>query len=288
MTPDQHDRSASRALQAAAQDIRRRLNESTPLESLILEMAGQQLRLDQLASEVRVLAAQLLVRDLMLPQAADQYRGNTSAVVDAGMPLDGDAGFYPLEYDDIGQSFRWTGPEPVFRFDLHLDRSAALEFRLVVNAASGLRPEATRAFCDGAEMPCESSLHGHRLELSGVLPPRDVLGLTRIYFQPAQMFRPSELATGSDDRLLGLVFRELRVSALDEEEARRRLARVQTLRPEPTRAMAPLLASHMAAPLPSPETTAPAAEPADDIPAGVTGESPSPRRSTTPGVRARR
>lgn len=231
MTQDPRERSPSRALQLAAQEIRRRLNDSTPLDSLVLEMAQQQLRLDELTAEVRVLSAQLLMRDLVLPLAAGQYRGNVSVVIDAGMPLDGDAGFYPLEYDDLGQSFRWTGPAPVFRFDLHLDRSGPLEFLLVLNAGSGERPEATRAFCDGAEVPCEANRQEHRLVLTGVLPPREALGLTRLYFQPPQMFSPSEMGTSSDDRVLGLVFRELRVGPLSDDEARLRLGRVQTPRP---------------------------------------------------------
>lgn len=300
MTQDPRERSPSRALQLAAQEIRRRLNDSTPLDSLVLEMAQQQLRLEELAAEVRALSAQLLIRDLVLPLSAEQYRGSASVAIDAGMPLDGEAGFYPLEYDDLGQSFRWTGPEPVFRFDLHLDRSGPLEFLLVLNAGSGERPEETRAFCDGAEIPCDASHQEPRLVLSGVLPPREVLGLTRLYFQPPRMFCPSELGTSSDDRVLGLVFRELRVGPLSDDEARLRLSRRQTLRsggsalrapavtiaPPAVVAETPIPATTPPAPAPFPQAAEAVAEPGAS--AALPSGAPSARGTSSTRARSKR
>jgi hypothetical protein len=220
MSQESQDRRPSPAQQAIAREIRQRFNESAPLDSLVDELARQLALIDELASELRVLRAQNIVRDILLPQAVSQYRGVDNAVVDAGMPLAGSAGFYPLEYDELGQPFRWTGPGAVFQFDLHVDRSSPLAFSLIVNASSGIDPASTRAFSDGAELPCEVVDRVGRLEIRGLLLPRDTLGLTRLHFMPTRMFRPSETGNSSDDRALGVVFRELRLEPASDESVR--------------------------------------------------------------------
>jgi len=227
-------RSGSVSQQAVANEIRQRINESAPLDSLLQELARLELMIHELttdmnhlAAEVRAARAQRLVRDVLLPQVSSQYRGFDSARVDAGMPLDDTSGFYPLEYDHLGHPFRWTGPHHTFHFDLHLDRSVPLRFWLSLSASDGEDPAATRAFSDGVELPCEVVDLGDRIELGGVLMPREAGGLTRLYFRPCSMAEAVAPEPGGEDRLLGVVFRELRIEPIAEDELHRWLEYLQ-------------------------------------------------------------
>lgn len=200
--------------------IRQRISEGAPLDALAQELARQQALLDELAEQLRVLRAQRVLRDVLLPQAQVSYKGLSVARIEAGMPLDTRRGFYSLEYDEHGQPFRWTGPAPSFHFDMHLDRTAPLRFRLVLAAGMGEALNEIRAFCDGAELPLDLQESTRTAEFSAVLLPRESLGLTRLSFMPYEMFQPkSPGGETTDHRLLGVVFRELTLMPTSDEDA---------------------------------------------------------------------
>ena len=219
MNPDSAT-AAPNAVQSRARAIRQRINESTPLDSLVAELARQQVQIEELELQLRAMRAQQVVRDVLLPQAIVTYKGVSVAHVDAGMPLDARRGFYSLEYDGRGRPFRWTGPSPSFYFDIHLDRSAPLQFTLSLASGLGEASDEVRAFCDGAELVCQRHDLSDATEWTGILYPREALGLTRLTFLPRQMFSPA--ASGGDEadlRTLGVVFRELHVMAISDAEA---------------------------------------------------------------------
>lgn len=207
-----------------ARAIRQRINEGAPLDSLIQELARLQGTVEALATEVRVLRAQHTLRDILLPQAQVAYKGLNSARIDAAMPLRAEQGFYGMEYDSFGQSFRWTGPSPVFHFDLHLDRSGPLCMAILVSAGPNAKARSLRAFSDGVELPLERRATSGGDEYTAVLLPRGILGVTRLAFMPPGMFRPA--SGGQEDlRELGVVFKELVVTPASDDEAQSYLQR---------------------------------------------------------------
>lgn len=210
-------------LQDKISEIRSRVNDGNPLESLIKELALMQGQFDELATEVRILRGERRLRDILLPEVRAAYKGLDIVKIDAGQPLSEDQGFYSLEYDQQGQAFRWTGPRPIFYFDLHLDRSSPLRMRVVLANGFGARARALRAFCDGAEIPLEKTETPSRTQYSAVLFPREAHGLTRIAFLPTEMFRPGALPGHEDQRVLGVVFREIQVDPTSEQDAQQYL-----------------------------------------------------------------
>lgn len=208
------------AVQERARSIRRQLDERAPLESLAEELAELHLKLDDVVQQVRRLRASRAVEDLLLPEAAVLYKGVSHARVDAGMPLDPGAGFHRLEYDAQGRTYRWTGPAPVFHFDLHLDRTTPLhlELRLLPSVGSNM----VRLFCDGAEVPCRRIEHPDHFLFEAVLLPRAALGLTRLHFVAERVEVYGE--ESGDGRMLGVVFRDLDLAPTTEEAAREFLA----------------------------------------------------------------
>ncbi len=138
-----------------------------------------------------------------LPRTAD---------IDASFSLPAESGFYPLEYDKRGVSFRWTGPEPTFFFELFIDRKAPANIRM--HYSKGRLKEAARSvrcYVDGAEIATTQIEVDGAFELHGVLPSRDLAGGTVISFTCPSVSSPAEDGQSPDTRLLGLIFRRLRI-----------------------------------------------------------------------------
>lgn len=214
-----NDLEMNQALRDRVREIRARINEGSPLESLLEELGRMQGLIEDLAAQVRVLRAQRSLRDLLLPEAQVAFKGINHVRIDAAQPLAESQGFYAMEYDAFGQSFRWTGPRPVFHFDLHLDRSAPLRLRVGLAKGFGARAKSLRAFVDGVELPLESADSPTRTDYAAVLLPREFLGLTRVAFMPTEMFRPAALPGQEDQRVLGVVFRDLSIEPTSQDEA---------------------------------------------------------------------
>jgi hypothetical protein len=132
-------------------------------------------------------------------------------VIDASFSLSTEAGFYQLEYDNLGVPYRWTGPEPTFLFELFIDRQSPAAIRLRFSQATFSQAQRTvRCYVDGHEIGTTLVEVEGEFEVRGMLPPRDFVGGSDVSF-----VCPSVSAPGGqqDLRLLGLVFRWLRIEA---------------------------------------------------------------------------
>ena len=134
-----------------------------------------------------------------------------ATVIDASFSLSTEAGFYHLEYDSLGVPYRWTGPEPTFLFELFIDRQTPAAIRLRFSQATFSQAQRTvRCYVDGHEIGTTLVEVEGEFEVRGMLPPRDLVGGSVVSF-----VCPSVSAPGGqqDTRLLGLVFRWLRIEA---------------------------------------------------------------------------
>lgn len=238
-------------LKTLAREIRDELGEHNVLEALARELATGRLALAELTRELAVVKRELdairLVqksRDILLPQARAQYAGRRKAVVEAGMPMPSDRGFYGLERDGLGNPFRWTGPAPAFHFDFHLDRSVPLRFVLQMPLWGAEHAQGMRAISD--EMTLGLLRHnGNRvLDFEGVLMPREALGVTRLTFVADHMSAASSDSDEGATRQLGVPFLRLMVNEASEAEVAEWL---KSLEPGPADAAPNKVASNGAA-----------------------------------------
>jgi len=132
-----------------------------------------------------------------------------ATVIDASFSLSTEAGFYQLEYDSLGVPYRWTGPEPTFLFELFIDRQSPAAIRLRFSQAT-FSQRTVQCYVDGHEIATTLVEIDGEFEVRGMLPPRDLVGGSVVSF-----VCPSVSAPGQQDaRLLGLVFRWLRIEAV--------------------------------------------------------------------------
>jgi hypothetical protein len=212
-------------LKSLAREIRDELGEHNVLDALARELAAGRLAMAQLSDEVaalrREMAAIKLVqqaRDILLPQAREQYAGRRKLVVEAGMPMPADRGFYGLERDGVGNPFRWTGPQAAFHFDFHLDRTVPLRFVLQMPLWGAEHAQGLRATSDEAVLPLVRRA-GHRvLDFEGVLMPRESLGVTRLTFIAHKLSTVPADVEETSTRQLGVPFLRLAVSEIGDAE----------------------------------------------------------------------
>lgn len=134
-----------------------------------------------------------------------------ATVIDASFSLSTEAGFYHLEYDSLGVPYRWTGPEPTFLFELFIDRQSPAAIRLRFSQATFAQAQRTvRCYVDGHEITTALLEVDGEFEVRGMLPPRDLVGGSVVSFVCPSVSAPG----GHDIRLLGLVFRWLRIEAV--------------------------------------------------------------------------
>ena len=135
-----------------------------------------------------------------------------ATLIDASFSLSTEAGFYHLEYDSQGVPYRWTGPEPTFLFELFLDRRSPSTIRMRFSQATFPGAQrSVRCYVDGHEVATALVEVDGEFEVRGMLPSRDLVGGSVVSF-----VCPSVSAPGGqqDIRLLGLVFRWLRIEAM--------------------------------------------------------------------------
>lgn len=197
-------------------EIKARLDENSIVESLVKELAIQRLNQDELERNLTSMKAFMTMRDILLPEAMPRYEGIKQLKIDAAMPIKLEKGFYGIEHDKKGYPFRWTGPENSFFFDLHLCRTTPLKFSLTLSRWGTAPSNKIRCFSDNREIPLVMKLTSSVIEYSGVLLPLEALGVTRMEFSVAKMFRPNPADSSSP--LLGVVFNNFTVDPATEHE----------------------------------------------------------------------
>lgn len=168
----------------------------------------------------------LEVRDIVLSDEAKlpSFPGISNITINADMPMEGGRGFYELEFNSAGAPYRWTGPENAFSFRLLLDRSQDLNLTLTaVNTLDKLNRESLLCNVNGVSIELEpDTVIGQKDEaaiaFSGVLPAladtQRFNSSSLLKFYVPSVLRPAELwEDNSDQRLLGLAFTSLEISA---------------------------------------------------------------------------
>lgn len=212
-------------LKTLAREIRDELGEHNVLDALARELAVGRLAMAELTAELAALRQEMDViklvqkgRDILLPQARAQYAGRRKAVIEAGMPMPSERGFYGLERDGVGNPFRWTGPSAAFHFDFHLDRSVPLRFVLQMPLWGAEHAQGLRAVSDDMDLPLLKR-PGHRvLDFEGVLLPRESLGVTRLTFIAEHLSTVPSNEDETATRQLGVPFLRLNVAEISEAE----------------------------------------------------------------------
>jgi hypothetical protein len=197
-----------------------RLDRSSP-EALLNSIAQELLRLHQafdvLVARMHALEITQTTYDQMVTSSETIAFAPVprTALIDASFSLSTESGFYPLEYDNLGVPYRWTGPEPTFLFEVFIDRQQPATIRM--HYSKGRFDEArqsVRCYVDGHEIATALVEVDGEFEVRGVMPPRDLVGGTIISFVCPGVSVPSADGRSEDIRALGLVFRWLRIDAV--------------------------------------------------------------------------
>ena len=132
----------------------------------------------------------------------------------AEMVLDPEDGFHKLDHDSAGKPYRWTGPDNDFVFFVNLNRAATRDGNLKLAAFSKEHAKGIRCFVDGHLVPCDQTLTEGSLVYHFKLPPTAYAHTTNIRFSVPELWHPKDRNPESkDDRLLGVAFQELNISA---------------------------------------------------------------------------
>lgn len=198
--------------------LRRRLAEPVPLE-------GEETPTDPIVEELAELRARLRrIEDLLdslgtaeeevgpqrpPPQPAKLAPGEEFGADRYISPFNG---FYPTEPDPSVGAFRWTGPTNEFLFHLDVDRAGKVQFELQLLGA--MRPEQCEGIAliaDGLPVPLDFTRAGGAYNVRFELAPAKGRNLTLLLFIVPRLYRPVDLGSGDDIRLLGVRFRALKM-----------------------------------------------------------------------------
>jgi hypothetical protein len=140
-------------------------------------------------------------------------------VVTAKMFCNPADGFQKLEQEEDGTAFRWTGPQPEFRFMVYVDRQQSCRAELILIDNERTKGVAEIAcYVDRSWVPAElRRADGDRfVKVSVDLPKLAVNRGTEILFVAPAMFVPQTQNPASlDTRSLGVQFVELRLDSLE-------------------------------------------------------------------------
>lgn len=194
-----------------------RLDRSNP-DALLKSIAGELLRLNNAYLDVVARMHAFEVTQTIHDQIAASAEPKTfssmppGVVIEAAFSLSVESGFHHLEYDVLGVPYRWTGPEPVFFFEVFVDRQAPAAVRMhysQIYSLEGGYP--VQCYVDGEEIETSLVEIAGEFEVHGLLPSRDFVGGTVISFVCPKVASPAVVEKSKDERQLGLAFRWLRI-----------------------------------------------------------------------------
>jgi hypothetical protein len=186
------------------------IEESARLSESIISISKK------LADVERSTDAILTLLDFPLPQQGAWQRPLMKRVVVTAKMLCNPAdGFHKLEFSSDGTAFRWTGPQPEFRFMVYVDRKEACPAELIIINADLMDSVAEIAcYVDRSWVPCRplAADAGDFLRFGFTLPKLEINRGTEILFVAPSIFLPRDIdPKNSDPRTLGVQFVELRI-----------------------------------------------------------------------------
>lgn len=149
-----------------------------------------------------------------------------NVMIEAHQTLCSEDGFYSLEQTPAGTPFRWTGPTPEFRFNVLVNRTAGADLHLVALSSIDFEVQKDVALsADGESVPVSVTTDPPGFSLTAFLPPRQGRRVMSLVFSlPAVLAPPG----GNDERLLGIAFSRLTVTArtadVAEDDSQERFA----------------------------------------------------------------
>ena len=180
------------------------------IEALIGEIELLQSDLAALTREVEVLRRYQIAKQRRIQEEvpAGATPMPLSVSIDAAELLYPEQGFYPLERNEAGATFRWTGPSPFFSFTVYVDRSAGAELRLeVLSLIDYERQKDIRLWVNGDGVPSTITPHHEGVVLAAQLPAARDNEATFLEFAVPEVINPG----GGEKRSLGVAFRELSI-----------------------------------------------------------------------------
>ncbi len=172
---------------------------------LLREIADLRLQVQTLSDALAALASYQDIAPLLRPPAPDaaELRLPRHVHLDASQHLQLIDGFYGLEYTDRGLPYRWTGPRLRFRFNVWIDRAAAVDVALSVIACGNPgNARGTHLFVDSVRYPVRYDEARAVFLATGILPRR-FHGISVFEFELAG---PVEDGDPNDLRVLGVPF----------------------------------------------------------------------------------
>jgi hypothetical protein len=174
-----------------------------------------QARITLLESRLQLVSDELSTALARLPaDAADAATANgREPEYPADLSFDADSlsqfaqGFYPREYDESGQMFRWTGNGPICELRFNLDRSEDRTFRMDLGTTPAAIASEVSGFVDYAPITLGVEREAPRRLISGVVPKRAHTRLAVITFLLGRARAKQPQAAGSEgDEWLGFRF----------------------------------------------------------------------------------
>lgn len=121
------------------------------------------------------------------------------------------AGFHPVESDESGQLFRWTGPRHEFSFDLDLGvTSEALFEMILLGSFCPNQAESLGLLCEGAWLKKTCHTARDRTTIRFSLSDVPASGRVSLICVVAKVGSPASQDNNDDRRVLGVRFHELR------------------------------------------------------------------------------
>jgi hypothetical protein len=136
----------------------------------------------------------------------------SSLMLDAAYSLRADQGFHGLEYDGSGKSYRWTGPNRAFHFEVMVDRRRPVELCLRYSRMfENPNNEFVRCYVDGIEVETRTVAVGNEFDVLATMSAREDAVATKLTWMCPRVRSPADVGASTDVRKLGLAFRWLKI-----------------------------------------------------------------------------
>jgi len=202
---------------AEAADLRQLIRSKPPeyrMDAVLREIAELKAQLAGTQRRLLNLQAASSVFDTLLPMDEVTRRDGlvSEAVIRADELLTPEQGFYHIEHDDLGRSYRWTGPNNDFGFDMLINRSTPIFLSAeILGALEQKQVDELALYCDNEKLPLSRTPVNGLYVFTATLPAARVGRMTRLRFWVPELVRPSETMGSVDNRSLGVRFARLSI-----------------------------------------------------------------------------